>query len=69
MDLGTPPKLGGEIFIFSLEVLFDTTAKISPPGSGGVDFYEERMERRGGRNTSLSVIPTLWKLKISPYYQ
>jgi len=30
MDLGTPPKLGGEIFIFSLEVLFDTTAKISP---------------------------------------
>jgi hypothetical protein len=28
-----------------------------------VDFHEERMESRGGRNTSLSVIPTFWKFK------
>jgi len=47
MDLGTPPDSGGETFNFPFKYSINKTAKISPPGSGGAAFHEERMEIRG----------------------
>jgi hypothetical protein len=43
MDLGTPPKIGGETLFSLIEnVIQNKRAKISPPGSGGVSSFEVR---------------------------